>query len=69
MKHPWPELSEKHYYPSADGVLICMWLEPDPPMVACKHDHDECERCGTTNRRDVKHRTINGRGAIARLGR
>lgn len=34
----------------------------------CKHDAGYgCDKCGTSQRRDVKHKTINGDGEIARL--
>jgi len=38
-----------------------------PPKTACKHGRDECETCGTTNRRDVLHKTIGGKGVVGRL--
>lgn len=33
----------------------------------CKHGEGECETCGTTDKRDVIHETIGGRGKIGRL--
>ena len=40
-----------------------------PPKTSCKHGPGDCEECGTTDRRDVAHTTIAGRGAVARLRR
>jgi len=37
------------------------------PTTACKHGRDECGVCGTTNLRDVRHTTIDGRGVVARI--
>jgi hypothetical protein len=46
---------------------LCQWLDPIPPVTACRHGKGDCARCGTTDRRDVKHSTIGGRGAVGRL--
>ena len=37
------------------------------PNTACKHGAKDCEICGTSSRRDVKHRTVGGKGLIARI--
>jgi hypothetical protein len=38
-----------------------------PQNTACKHGLEDCEICGTTSRRDVRHATVGGKGLIARL--
>lgn len=43
--------------------------DPVPTKTSCKHGPGDCEECGTTDRRDVAHTTIDGRGAVARLRR
>lgn len=50
------------------GQDIYGWGTPIPQTV-CKHGEGSCEECGTTNRRDVRHTTEGGRGAIGRLFR
>lgn len=50
-----------------DGTIDYWHFEVIVPTTCCKHGQDECERCGTTNRRDAKHRTIGGRGLVARI--
>lgn len=42
-------------------------MAPPPSKTACKHGVGECELCGTTDKRDVKHTTVSGRGKIARM--
>ena len=37
------------------------------PETCCKHGAGECETCGTTDRRDYKHKTVGGKGAVARI--
>ena len=34
-------------------------------QTSCKHRDGSCERCGTSDRRDAKHRTRSGRGVVA----
>jgi hypothetical protein len=43
------------------------WLDPLPPVTRCKHGPGDCERCGTSDRRDVRHSTVKGRGAVGIL--
>jgi hypothetical protein len=38
-----------------------------PPRTACKHGKGECEVCGTSDLRDIKHTTKGGKGLVARL--
>lgn len=38
-----------------------------PDTTACKHGTHDCEICGTSSRRDVKHQTVGGKGLIARI--
>jgi hypothetical protein len=33
--------------------------------TTCKHRAGDCEACGTTDRRDVTHKTRGGRGVVA----
>lgn len=40
---------------------------PTPFNTKCKHGVGDCEVCGTYERTDKKHTTINGKGLIARL--
>ncbi len=40
---------------------------PPPEPTRCKHGRGECERCGTSRRRDAMHATRGGRGAVARI--
>ena len=40
-----------------------------PPVTSCKHGLGDCERCGTSDARDVRHSTRGGRGAVARIRR
>ena len=43
-----------------------------PPLVSpalCKHGHADCLTCGATERRDVVHSTVGGRGVVGRLSR
>lgn len=65
---PWPT----NKVIIVDGFAGSQWgweLEPKEPTTACKHGHDECELCGTTNRRDALHTTVGGRGLFSRLTR
>lgn len=50
-------------------IGLAEWSDPDPPATRCKHRPGDCERCGTTDRRDALHETIGGRGVVARIGR
>ena len=43
------------------------WGAPNPSPTVCKHGEGSCEECGTTNRRDMPHTTVGGRGAVGRL--
>jgi len=40
-------------------------IEPD--TTACKHGTKDCEVCGTSSRRDRLHKTVGGKGLIARI--
>lgn len=42
-------------------------LTATEPVTRCKHGDGVCETCGTTDRRDAKHRTKNGRGVVGSL--
>lgn len=55
--------------PSADDSNLPIWwpVELLPSQTACKHGEMDCERCGTTSRRDTLHGTKNGKGRIARI--
>ena len=37
------------------------------PETCCKHGAGACETCGTTDRRDYLHKTVGGRGLVARI--
>jgi len=43
------------------------WGIENPSPTVCKHGEGSCEECGTTNRRDMPHTTVGGRGAVGRL--
>lgn len=43
------------------------WCLPEPDNTRCKHGTADCEACGSSNRRDAKHTTKNGRGAVGSL--
>ena len=45
------------------------WEEPPEAPRLCKHDLADCEDCGMSARRDVRHRTVGGRGVVGRIGR
>jgi hypothetical protein len=49
------------------------WAEfPTPRLdvpILCKHGNADCDSCGTSERRDVRHRTVGGRGVVGRLRR
>jgi len=49
------------------GVDIYAWGIANPAPTVCKHGEGSCEECGTTNRRDMPHTTVGGRGAVGRL--
>ena len=45
---------------------------PLPPLVSpalCKHGRADCLTCGATERRDVVHSTVGGRGVVGRIRR
>jgi hypothetical protein len=48
-------------------VAISMWMETVDPKTACKHGKGDCDICGTTDRRDVIHKTQGGKGIVGRL--
>ena len=37
--------------------------------TACKHGKSECIICGTTEHRDTKHTTVNGKGKVGSIPR
>lgn len=39
------------------------------PVTKCKHGVGDCETCGTYDRTDKRHSTVNGSGSVARLRR
>ena len=49
------------------GVDIYAWGIANPAPTVCKHGEGSCEECGTTNRRDMPHTTVGGRGVVGRL--
>jgi len=62
-KHEWDTSQETELI----GATSLEWMPEDESRTACKHGRTECERCGTTDRRDVRHTTRNGRGVVASL--
>lgn len=52
-------------------MLFATWdsNEAVPPATKCKHGAYRCDRCGTSDRTDKLHATLNGRGRVARLRR
>jgi len=65
----WPYLPPSVDFEDSPGVGWNDWYFIIVPDTCCKHGHDECERCGTTNRRDAKHTTVGGKGLVARIER
>ena len=51
------------------GAAVYDWFTPEPENTRCKHSAEECSLCGTSNRRDAKHTTKNGRGAVGSIRR
>jgi hypothetical protein len=49
-----------------DGTHDWSYCVP-PPKTACKHGLGDCEICGTSSRRDYRHKTVGGKGVIARI--
>ena len=47
--------------------VISFEFEVIPDVTKCKHREGTCEKCGTTDRRDVKHTTQKGRGRVAQI--
>jgi len=47
--------------------VISFEFEVVPDTTKCKHREGACEKCGTTDRRDVKHTTQKGRGRVAQI--
>ena len=37
------------------------------PTTVCKHGEADCDKCGTSSRRDRKHKTMNGKGIVGRI--
>jgi hypothetical protein len=67
-KHPWLRPPPVTTLEELAGPVLDNWhFEVIEPTTCCKHGHYECERCGTTNQRDFKHHTVDGRGVIARI--
>ncbi len=45
-----------------------MWYwEIVKPSTACKHGTHDCEKCGTSSKRDRVHKTVNGKGVVGKL--
>lgn len=67
----WPIAPPVAYAePERGASAICIWpVEVVEPTVKCKHCSGGCELCGTTDRRDVMHTTVRGRGKVARIKR
>jgi len=53
--------------PSATPMYGMEDMVVEEPTTACKHGRHDCERCGTTSRRDQIHRTVNGKGEVSRI--
>ena len=71
MIKPWPKPSPKKYEAFDEGYPGAGWNDWHftviKPSTCCKHGQGECELCGTTDRRDYKHRTRGGKGVVARI--
>jgi hypothetical protein len=51
-------------------VHVDWHIEVEEPHTCCKHGWYDCVVCGTNNRTDRIHVTVNGQGTVARaLGR
>jgi hypothetical protein len=67
----------KHRWPRIYGPFDCLGGMTEvlvgPPEGAlrteCKHGKGECEICGTSDQRDVRHSTLRGKGKVARIPR
>lgn len=55
------------YVPLQVTHLDCWHLEEVKSSTACKHGEQDCEVCGTSSRRDYKHKTVGGNGLIGRI--
>ena len=66
---PWPVVPGPPKLPwDVDGYYVDVELRA-PEATACKHGRDQCERCGTSDRRDGRHATVGGKGLVARIPR
>lgn len=43
------------------------WYEIIPNTTSCKHKEGDCELCGTYNKTDAIHTTVNGSGKVGSL--
>lgn len=51
-----------------DPILLNWgWGFVIPHTTSCKHGDGDCDECGTSDRRDVKHTTRGGKGVVGRL--
>lgn len=50
-------------------VLNVNWSTVSIPQddTKCKHGTQSCEKCGTSEWRDVKHTTVGGKGVVGNL--
>jgi len=62
----WPEVPKDPTGNVCTGWGIESWGWPKA-ITSCKHGLGECEVCGTTDRRDVRHATRGGAGAVGQL--
>jgi hypothetical protein len=69
---PWPTPPPEKYdrFDDNPGAGWNDWyMSVIPPRARCKHGDGSCETCGTTDRRDYKHKTLGGKGIVARIPR
>ncbi len=69
---PWPKPAPEKYecFDDSPGAGWNDWyMSVIPPTTCCKHGDGSCEACGTTDRRDHKHKTLGGKGLVARIPR
>jgi hypothetical protein len=69
----WPttrtavQIAPEHFPLVPEPATVIYDIREVPDTTSCKHGTGSCETCGTSNDRDVRHRTKNGRGEVARL--
>lgn len=66
--HPWPATPVVvDCFTGRQYGSYCWHYSVVPDATCCKHGGGSCETCGTTNRRDHKHKTNGGKGLVARI--